>query len=622
MTDTLCKKCLELTCGCVYNKINYTYKGRLLMKKLRRLMSFALSLIIMLSCAVPLFSVQANAAGKWVCSWATGMVDVAVSLASVDLQDIIPAKSTIRMEIKVTMGGEKLRFKLSNEYGSASITVNEASVAKTKGDGKGEIDESTAKAVTFGGESSVTIGAGETIWTDEIDYKTQALDKLSVSLYFENATYITTAGLSNARTFLGLRSVFREPSQCFAEDMYSSREISIGSGDITYHTTPFLAAADTYVIDSSAGAAVFIGDSTLVNDTYLFFAEKLVKGGIDNVSVVNQAIVANKLLSDGTGLIGKLYGKALIDRFERDALSVSGVKYIFVKIGLNDILHQFSKSMGDEVPHPSANDIIAGYKKLVETAHAKGIKIYFFTKTSWKGYERAFLGQTGDITWSREMQNMCDELDKWITTNTVSDGYIDCSPLSNPADPDALCPSFTPDGAHLTRIASIALADLIPVKYVGVSDSTKLTKVAKIYNIDPYKEKRQINYDLENPTEAPTEPPTEEKTTKKKEETTTRREEATTAAPVQETTTVEVPTTLPSYQPPAESVTIPVIAEPDSTARYEAQEIKPEYNVTDDMPESIGNGQPVILILSIFTVLAVAGIVIFLTLTRKKEEEF
>ena len=77
---------------------------------------------------------------------------------------------------------------------------------------------------------------------------------------------------------------------------------------------------------------------------------------------------------------GKTYGDALIDRFERDALNISGVKYIFVKIGLNDILHQFSKSMGNSVPHYSAKAIINGYKELVERAHAKGIKIFFFTK--------------------------------------------------------------------------------------------------------------------------------------------------------------------------------------------------------------------------------------------------
>lgn len=599
------------------------------MKKVSGLLSLLLALIILISPAGGLFALEAEAANTWVGAWATSMVDSAISLANMNLQDIIPAKSTIRIELKVTTGGERLRFKFSNEYGAAPITISEATVAKTVGSGKADIDTSTVMGITFNsGSSSVTIPAGQTIWSDSVKIRTEALDALSVSLYFENTTYITSAGLSNARTYLGLRSIFREEvSQCYSEDIYSSREITIGSGTITYHTTPFLAEIDAYVPAGSTDVAVFIGDSTLVNDTYYYFAEKLVKAGYKNISVVNEAVIGNKLLSDGTGIIGNLYGEALIDRFERDALNISGVKYIFVKIGLNDILHQFSKSMGNSVPHYSAKAIINGYKELVERAHAKGIKIFFFTKSPWKGYEREFLGQTGDVVWNKEMQDMCDSLDRWIKTNDMADGYIDCSPLANPADEYALCPSFTPDGAHLTPIASVALADLIPVSFVGVDK--KIRSSAVLHKVDPYKEKKQIIYDLEHPTEKETEPAPEESTTKKPSETTTRPSENTTNR--EESTTVKNPgsvsttvpntenTTFPQYIPP-ESVTVPVISKPQGGNT--GAQVTPEYNISDDVPETIGNGAPIAFMLVLFTVVVVAGAVVFLTLTRKNEEEF
>lgn len=599
------------------------------MKKVSGLLSLLLALIILISPTGGLFALEAEAANTWVGAWATSMVDSAISLANMNLQDIIPAKSTIRIELKVTTGGERLRFKFSNEYGAAPITISEATVAKTVGSGKADIDTSTVTGITFNsGSSSVTIPAGQTIWSDSVKIRTEALDALSVSLYFENTTYITSAGLSNARTYLGLRSIFREEvSQCYAADIYSSREITIGSGTITYHTTPFLAEIDAYVPAGSTDVAVFIGDSTLVNDTYYYFAEKLVKAGYKNISVVNEAVIGNKLLSDGTGIIGNLYGDALIDRFERDALNISGVKYIFVKIGLNDILHQFSKSMGDSVPHYSAKAIINGYKELVERAHAKGIKIFFFTKSPWKGYEREFLGQTGDVVWNKEMQDMCDSLDRWIKTNDMADGYIDCSPLANPADEYALCPSFTPDGAHLTPIAAVALADLIPVSFVGVDK--KIRSSAVLHKVDPYKEKKQIIYDLEHPTEKETEPAPEESTTKKPSETTTRPSENTTNR--EESTTVKNPgsvsttvpntesTTFPQYIPP-ESVTVPVISKPQGGNT--GAQVTPEYNISDDIPETIGNGAPIAFMLVLFTVVVVAGAVVFLTLTRKNEEEF
>lgn len=599
------------------------------MKKISGIASFILALILLVLPVADGFSFTANAASEWVCAWATSIVDSSISIASLSVQDIIPSDGTIRIEFKVTAGGEKLRFKFSNEHGSAPITISEATVGRTLGSGEASVERNTFCAITFGGNKSVSIPKGETLWSDPVDFKTEALEAISVSLYFKNTTYITSAGLSNARTFLGLGTlVGNAPSYCYNPKITLPREINIVADTITYHTTPFLCQVDTLVPAGTKDVAVFIGDSTLVNDTYYYFAEKLVKGGIDNISVVNQAVIGNKLLSDGTGLVGKLYGKALIDRFERDALNISGVKYIFVKIGLNDILHQFSKSMGSVVPHYSTDDIIDGYKDLIKRAHAKGIKIYFFTKSPWKGYERAFLGQTSDVVWNKEMQDMCDELTRWIKKNIYSDGYIDCSPLANPADPYALCPSFTPDGAHLTPIASIALADLIPVSLVGVDKELKTS--AKLHKVDPYKEKKQIIYDMEHPEEKTTakeEPTTmreesttakrEESTTAKREEATTGREESTTKAPV----IVPENTTFPNYIP-QEIVTVPVIGDVSATKPSDIPVVNPNYNITDNIPEQIGNGTPIAFLLVLFLVVIISGAVLFLTMGRKNREEF
>ncbi len=591
------------------------------MKKISGIASFILALILLVLPVADGFSFTANAASEWVCAWATSIVDSSISIASLSVQDIIPSDGTIRIEFKVTAGGEKLRFKFSNEHGSAPITISEATVGRTLGSGEASVERNTFSAITFGGNKSVSIPKGETLWSDPVDFKTEALEAISVSLYFENTTYITSAGLSNARTFLGLGTlVGNDPSHCYNPKITLPREINIVADTITYHTTPFLCQVDTLVPAGTKDVAVFIGDSTLVNDTYYYFAEKLVKGGIDNISVVNQAVIGNKLLSDGTGLVGNLYGKALIDRFERDALNISGVKYIFVKIGLNDILHQFSKSMGSVVPHYSTDDIIDGYKDLIKRAHAKGIKIYFFTKSPWKGYERAFLGQTSDVVWNKEMQDMCDELTRWIKKNIYADGYIDCSPLANPADPYALCPSFTPDGAHLTPIASIALADLIPVSLVGVDKELKTS--AKLHKVDPYKEKKQIIYDMEHPEEKTTakeEPTTmrEESTTAKREEATTGREESTTKAPV----IVPENTTFPNYIP-QEIVTVPVIGDVSATKPSDMPVVNPNYNITDNIPEQIGNGTPIAFLLVLFLVVIISGAVLFLTMGRKNREEF
>ncbi|MBQ6066846.1 MAG: hypothetical protein IJK89_08485 [Clostridia bacterium] len=463
-----------------------------------------LSVLLALTLAVAMFPVvalpRAKAAGMWIATWGSSIVNGSVTIPGLSLRDYIPSRSTIRVELPVTANGSYLRFKFSNEFGKTPLAINELSVAKTQGNGKAAIISGTAVPITFNGNGSVSIPAGQTVWSDEIYFPVQALEYISISMYFRNLTYISSTGLSNGRTFLGKKVISStRDSQVNASALTSPSEINISSGTITYHTIPFLANIDTYTEDPYACSAVFIGDSTLVNNAYLHYAERLVDADFTSIGVVNEAIIGNKLLSKGTGLIGNLYGPSLMDRFYRDALDLAGVKYVFVKIGLNDILHQFSKSMGNDVLKCSTDDIINGYKQLVTKAYEKGIKVYFFTKSPWKGYSRAFLGQTNDLSWSQEAQNMCDTLDQWIRNNNFADGYIDCHALANPADPNALCPSFTPDGAHLTEIGSIALADLIPLSYVDAYSSYGRS-AAEINNVSPYAEMAEIQSQLNNGT--------------------------------------------------------------------------------------------------------------------------
>ena len=442
----------------------------------------------------------AQAAGRWVASWGSSIVNGSVTIPGIDLRDYIPSRSTIRVELPVTVGGSHLRFKFSNEFGKTPLTINELSVAKTNGAGNAAIEAGSAVPITFGGGgTSVTIPTGQSVWSDDIYFPTRALENISISMYFRNLTYISSTGLSNGRTYLSKKTLSTPlASQTAAEQLNSPSEINISSGSITYHTIPFLANIDAFCEDTYACSAVFIGDSTLVNNTYYHYAERLKDAGYSNIGVVNEAIIGNKLLSNGTGLIGNLYGPSLVERFYRDALDLAGVKYVFVKIGLNDILHQFTKSMSDDVLKCSTDDIINGYKSLVTMAHERGVKIYFFTKTPWKGYSRAFLGQTNDLVWSQEAQNMCDALDKWIRSNSYANGYIDAHDLANPADPNALCPSFTLDGAHLTEIASIAMADLIPLSFVDVSSNGR--SAAEINGVAPYTEMAQIQAAVNNGT--------------------------------------------------------------------------------------------------------------------------
>lgn len=615
--------------------------------------------VIMLVCSFQLLLLPtANAeGGKWLATWSTSQVDPSITLSGVTFQDVIPTNSTLRTEIVVTSAGTKLRFSFSNQYGKSPVTINGANVARTEGQYKANIQEGTLVPITFGGSKAVIIPAGQRITSDVVDFTTHALDRLSISLFIENTCYISTAGLSNGRTYMNAGGILFGKSKITDASLPNATEISLGSGTITYHVIPFLEEVDSLSPDPNASCAVFIGDSTLVNDTYLDYARRIVSAGRDNISVINEAIIGNKLLSNGSGLIGKLYGDAMIDRYKRDVLDVPGVKYCFVKIGLNDVLHQFSKSLAAETPKYSTDQIIAGYRTLIEQAHQRGIRIYFFTKSPWNGYKRSFLGQSDDLTWNQTAQDMCNVLSEWVRTNTLADGYIDCLSLADPSDNTKLCSTFTPDGAHLTDLGSVALADLIPLEYVGVN-SAYGSSAAALLNVNPYAEKNEILQRLISSPAATAAPAattqraaqsqntpaatqqsaaatastTAKSSSTANNSTTTTKQSSSASSTTASATTTEVTTntgaTPSTYtgvteEPFTSEAAFTYSYSPASAANGMEQDVN--YNVLDESPAEenvrLGSGAPIAFILILLMVLMIAAAVVVLTVGRRNEEE-
>jgi lysophospholipase L1-like esterase len=57
----------------------------------------------------------------------------------------------------------------------------------------------------------------------------------------------------------------------------------------------------------------------------------------------------------------------------------TGVTHVVVMEGINDI------GIARNNPSPSADDLIAGHKQLIDRAHARGLKIYGATLTPYEG---------------------------------------------------------------------------------------------------------------------------------------------------------------------------------------------------------------------------------------------
>lgn len=476
-------------CYNIYCISMYVYIWRFSdMKKFKAAASLLLALLIMFGASaalLPITDVEAASPGTWIASWSTAGVNGSISLENyvpgLKVNDFIPARSVVRIETQLSAGGTYSRYRFSNQYGTSALTIGGASVALTDTPGTARILADTATPITFNdGQPTVTINPGETIWSDTVYFPVDELSYVTVSMYIPNTTYIKTGGLYGSRAYL--KSAATTDNLDDAK-LNMASEIKIASGTITYHTTPFMTGIDVRADYADAYSVVFIGDSTLTNEVHHYFAQRAYNAGYQHVGFVNNSIVANRLLYDGVGLIGNLYGESVLKRFQRDVLDVTGAKAVLVKIGLNDILHPMTESMKGVAPYASVDDIINGYKQIIAAARAKGLKVYFFTNTAWNGYERSFLGQTGDLSWTQDAQVMCDQLDAWIKSTNLIDGYFDMSPLSSPVDSTSLLPAFTTDGAHLTSLGAVAMADLIDPRIIGASS---LRKSADIKNVDPY----------------------------------------------------------------------------------------------------------------------------------------
>lgn len=451
------------------------------MKRITKALSLIFALVMLL-CCFPSEIIASAVQYNWVGAWGTPAVESGVVLGeNLHMQDYIPVNSTIRTVLTPTISGSKIRLKFSNLYGPKALTINEVTVAQT-GSTDDIVDANTITQVTFnGGQKSVTIAPGSEIFSDEITFSVTALKKISVSSYYSKTTTMYTTGLYNAKTYLASSLGNRTHN----EDMTAvATRFSFTSGAITYTPVPFLTRLDVYAQD--AYSVVILGDSTVTNDIALMLAEKLQKNGITNVGVVMSGIIGNELLNDGTGLLGKIYGEALLDRAKRDAFDVAGVKYVIVKIGLNDVLHPMLDSNEGKMPLMQSGQVIKGYRELAQQAYGKGINLYLCTRTPYKGYERAFLGSK-DLTWTQQGENTLLEINSWVKNSATSfnySGYIDLDALRDPSDRAKIRSHMTPDGAHLTKQGQIAVTDLIPEAAYGVN--RELKDYADIVNIDPY----------------------------------------------------------------------------------------------------------------------------------------
>ena len=141
---------------------------------------------------------------------------------------------------------------------------------------------------------------------------------------------------------------------------------------------------------------------------------------------MNEGISANRLLRDRGGV-------STLARFDRDVLGQSGVRYLIVLEGINDInLVNQPAFPGDTV---TKDDLTFILDQIIERAHAHGIKVFGATLTPFHG--------------ASEGIKLQQEENDWIRTSGHFDGVIDFAKITaDPADPTRLLPAYDFDKLH------------------------------------------------------------------------------------------------------------------------------------------------------------------------------
>ena len=486
-------------------------------KVFKRGLSFLLSVLMVFSLltVIPAVSVGTDAEAAsytnsgTVTAWYTAMCDLNGEQTKEALVDkyfesdgIISFKtnSTFRSRIQLSYGGTTFRVKLTNYYGDTAINVTKMNAALAGNGNATSINGNTIKNITVNGKTSFSIPKGGYVWTDWFTINVSSGDYLVLSSYVANSGKVRDAGLTGSTSY------------CWMGDQLTNTEWSYGAlGKLVsedpntgnFEITPMINCVETKTDNTSAYTAVVIGDSTVTNSIPGLIQSKVRSAGLRNVSVVGAGIKGNELLSDGVGGDGPLEGDALLTRFDLDALSLAGVKKVFVKIGVNDIVHPNCSNLKDYFNGtPSAQKIIDAYKQLISAAHAKGIEIYFFDITPWIGYTRNDTVTTDEATIA-QMEAIRLEVNQWLADNcshytdednmTVdpkngySFGYIPVSEAvgelrSGYSDQYVLKSAYTTDHIHYSAAGQTVIANHVPISiFKGVKDVEKTASVGNLY---------------------------------------------------------------------------------------------------------------------------------------------
>ena len=348
---------------------------------------------------------------------------------------------TIRLNPRVSIGGERLGVRISNAYGNRPLAIGAATVAlRDKGPA---IVAGKSRKLTFGGRDSVVIAAGAVAYSDPVDASVAPLADLAVSFHLPGevlADFAITGRYARQTNYIS------PPGN------YTAATV-MPVGNLTDQWF-FLCGVDVLAPRDTLGV-VALGDSITDGNISTIdafcrwpdqLARRLVARAGRSVSVMNNGLGGNRILHD-------IRGDSGLRRFDRDVLAQPGVTHVIVMLGTNDLRNRWAKPE-EEV---TAEQMIAGLQQMALRAHAAGIKIIGATLTPF-GNETYMAN-----AWNPTREKHRAAVNTWIRQSGVFDAFADFdAALRDPEVPTQMrAVDDCGDGLHPSDVGYCKMGDAI-----------------------------------------------------------------------------------------------------------------------------------------------------------------
>ena len=320
-----------------------------------------LLVFLIMFCALSTYSLAQN----WVGTWATAPQTVVKSFMP---YNNCMTNRSVRQVVKVSIGGDVIRLKLSNIYSMQPVEIRSIYIAHAKD--SSDIDAKTAQYFKFGNSYKTVIPAGKQIVSDALKFNLRNLERVAITINYTSAPEIPTVHMGSRTTSYIMKGVTNAHSnfgKAFRENHWYN-----------------ISGIDVYTMSNNISAIAIIGNSitdgkcstdNAQNRWPDVMSEMLqLKHKITNQGVLNLGIGNNRVTVPGG------FGALAKERFDRDILMQSGVKKVVIFEGVNDI--GAARSGSSETV---ARQIIESIQGMVKKAKARKMKVYLGTITPFKG---------------------------------------------------------------------------------------------------------------------------------------------------------------------------------------------------------------------------------------------